>query len=203
VILNGAVEPQALSQPWDRKWPECPPFAHWLPDHYPDRWVRFPSLPEPKRYPDSEAEYAIVLDRHYTVLSDLNPGSHLLIITAEWTDTPQTTPQRWPRRSEVAPTSRHWQTLIEEPDFRSHTQLYAKARPWQPGTLDILLRAVADDEINGVLLGRRIPAGCITPTTAAPTSSCPREPNATSSKHGTTPGCPTTRPASENAAPTG
>jgi hypothetical protein len=157
VILNGAVEPQALSQLWDRKWPECPPFAHWLPGHYPDRWVRFHSLPESKRYPDSEAEYAIVLDRHYTVLSELNPGSDLLIITAEWTDTPETTPQRWPRRSEVAPTSRHWRTLIEEPDeepdFRSYTQLYAEARPWQPGTIDILLRAVADDEINGVLLG--------------------------------------------------
>jgi hypothetical protein len=100
---------------------------------------------------------AIVIDRHYTVLSELNPGSHLLIITAEWTDTPQTTPQRWPRRSEVAPTARHWRTLIEkpdeEPDFRSYTQLYAKARPWQSDTLDILLRAVADDKINGVLLG--------------------------------------------------
>ncbi|MGJ6969616.1 DUF3885 domain-containing protein [Streptosporangium sp. G11] len=157
MILNGAFEPQALSQLWDRKWPECPPFAHWLPGRYPDHWVRFRSLPESKRYPDSAAEYAIVLDRHYTVLSELNPGSHLLIITAEWTDTPQTTPQRWPRRSEVTPTSRHWQTLIEEPDeepdFRSHTQLYAEARPWQPDTIDTLLRAVADDEINGVLLG--------------------------------------------------
>jgi hypothetical protein len=41
----------------------------------------------------------------------------------------------------------------EEPGFRSCTQLYAEARPWQPGPIDILLRAVADDEISGVLLG--------------------------------------------------
>jgi hypothetical protein len=42
-----------------------------------DRWVRFHSLPESKRYPDSQAEYAIELDRHYTVLSELDLGSDL------------------------------------------------------------------------------------------------------------------------------
>ncbi|WP_405087873.1 hypothetical protein [Microbispora sp. NBC_01389] len=157
MIPNGVLDPLALSQLWDRQWPECPPFAYWLRGHYPDRWVRFHSLPESKRYPDNEAEYAIVLGRHYTVLSDLDPGPDLLVITAEWTDTPATTPQQWPRRSEVAPAAQHWQTLIEEPDedpdFRSYTQLYTETRPWQPGIIDTLLRAVADDEIRGVILG--------------------------------------------------
>ncbi|TQS31246.1 hypothetical protein FLW16_00640 [Microbispora sp. KK1-11] len=28
---------------WDRRWPECPPFAHRLRDHYPDlRWLYHP-----------------------------------------------------------------------------------------------------------------------------------------------------------------
>ena len=78
MIPNGAVEPQVLSRLRDRKRTECPPFARRLPGHHPDRRVRFHGLPESKRHPDGEAEYAIVLDRHHTVLSDLNPSSHLL-----------------------------------------------------------------------------------------------------------------------------
>lgn len=152
-----AVDPATMTDLWDRRWPECPPFAHWLRDHYRDRWVRFHGLPESKRYPDDEAEYAVVLGRHHTVLSELDPGPHLLVITAEWTDTPATTPQRWPRRSEVAPAAWHWRTLLEDPDddprYRSYTQLYAETRPWRPGVIDELLRAVADDEIAGVILG--------------------------------------------------
>ncbi|MFF4771755.1 DUF3885 domain-containing protein [Microtetraspora fusca] len=156
MFSDSELDPRALSRLWERQWPECPPFAHWLRDHYPDRWVRFHSLPDSKRYPDNEAEYAVVLDRHHTLLSELDPGADLLVITAEWTDTAATTPQRWPRRSQVAPSARHWRTLIEEPDdpeFRAYTQLYAELRPWRPGIIDAVLRAVADDEISGVILG--------------------------------------------------
>lgn len=153
---TGSLDPQALSRLWERQWPECLPVAHWLRGHYPDRWIRFHSLPESKRYPDSEAEYAIVLDRHYTVLAELDPSPDLLVITADWTDTPAPTPPKWPKRSEVAPAAQHWQTLIEkpddDPDFRIYTQLYAETRPWRPGIIDAVLRAVADDEIYNVIL---------------------------------------------------
>ncbi len=83
---DSALDPATMTDLWDRRWRECPPFAHWLRDHYPDRWVRFHSLPESKRYPDDEAECA-------------------------------------------------------------------ETRPWRPGVVDELLRAVADDEIAGVILG--------------------------------------------------
>jgi hypothetical protein len=130
--------------------------AHWLSGRYSDRWVRFHGLPESKRYPGNEAEYATVLGRHYTVLSELNPGPDLLVITSEWTETEATTPQMWPRRSEVAPDAQHWRTLLEEPDedpeYRSYTQLYIEVRPWRPGVIDVLLRAVADDELANVIL---------------------------------------------------
>ncbi|WP_435823036.1 DUF3885 domain-containing protein [Microbispora bryophytorum] len=54
--------------------------------HYPDRWTGFHSLPESKRNTDSEAEYAIVLDRHCTVPAELDPSPDLLVITADWTN---------------------------------------------------------------------------------------------------------------------
>lgn len=150
------LNPPALTALWERRWPECPPFAHWLRSQYPDRWVRFHSLPESKRYPDDESENGIVLGRHYTVLSELDPGAVLLVVTSEWTEGPTTTPQRWPRRSEIAPSAWHWRTLVaqpeEEPEYRSYTQLYAETIAWRPRAIDVLLKTVADDELANVIL---------------------------------------------------
>ncbi|MFF4879653.1 hypothetical protein [Micromonospora sp. NPDC000668] len=150
------LNPQTLIELWEQRWPECPPFAHWLRGRYPDRWVRFHSLPGSKRYADNDSEYAIVLDRHYTVLSELGPGAVLLVVTSEWTEGPATTPRMWLRRSEVAPSAWHWQTLLEdredEPEYRIYTQLYAETVPWRRGAIDVLLRAVADDELANVIL---------------------------------------------------
>ncbi|MGW0506856.1 DUF3885 domain-containing protein [Micromonospora sp. NPDC003241] len=150
------LNPAALTERWEQRWPECPPFAHWLPGRYPDRWVRFHSLPGSARYAVNEGEYRIMLDRHNTVLSKLDPGAVLIVITSEWTEGQATTPQMWPRRSEVAPSAWHWQTLLEdleeEPECRAYTQLYAETISWRPDVLDVLLRAVADDELANVIL---------------------------------------------------
>ncbi len=48
-----------------------PPMAHELKVNFTDRWVRFHSLPESKRYPESNEEYQEVLSRHNQVLNEL------------------------------------------------------------------------------------------------------------------------------------
>jgi hypothetical protein len=155
-VNHDLVTSQTLTELWELRWAKCPPFAHWLGSHYPDRWVRFHSLPGSKRYASNDTEYETILDRHYTVISELGPGSEIVVITSEWTPTPELTLQQWPRRSEIAPRARHWRTLLEEPDvdpeYRSYTQLYAEAVPWRPSGIDALLRAVADDELANVIV---------------------------------------------------
>ncbi|WP_320066025.1 hypothetical protein, partial [Micromonospora sp. RTGN7] len=153
---NRMLTAQRLTELWEQRWPESPPFAHLLRSHYPNQWIRFHSLPGSKRYAGDEAEYEILLHRHYTVLTQLDPSADIVVITSEWTESAATTPQRWPRRSEIAPEAWHWRTLLENPDedaeYHSYTQLYAEAIPWRAGAMDILLRAVADDELANVIL---------------------------------------------------
>lgn len=48
---------------WEQRWPDCPPLAHELKSSYEDRWVRFHSLPESKRYAETEDEYEVLLGR--------------------------------------------------------------------------------------------------------------------------------------------
>ena len=56
---------------WEENWPGGHPVADELKYRFPDRWVRFHSLPESKRYPDTPAEYDELLHRHNTVLAEL------------------------------------------------------------------------------------------------------------------------------------
>lgn len=63
-------EQSALTALWRQRWPDCEPVGHRLKDVYRDVWVRFHSLPGSKRYPDGDAEYAVLLDRYDTVLDE-------------------------------------------------------------------------------------------------------------------------------------
>lgn len=133
-----------LSRLWAERRPECPPLADELKSAYPDRWVRFHSLPESKRYADTEDEYAILLDRYNTVLDGLFAGQDVHVITADWSH----------ETSEPPAHPGHWLTLRTEPDpeFLTYTHLYARRVRWRRGSLDDLLRDVADDLTAGVMI---------------------------------------------------
>lgn len=129
--------------------------AHTLKSTHQERWVRFHSLPESRRYPDSEFDYATLLSRQHTLLADLGAPSELVVLTCEWSDSPS--PRgRSADLERVAP-GRYWHTSLtnpEEPDpqFRVYTHLYAATLSNRPHHLDPLLRMIADDRTAGVIL---------------------------------------------------
>jgi hypothetical protein len=81
---------------WQRRWPQCPAIAHRLRVCYPERWVRFHSLPGSKRHAEAASEYAIILDRHNTVPTELSPGASPIVITCDWTGQNDPPAQRSP-----------------------------------------------------------------------------------------------------------
>lgn len=64
-------------------------------------------------------------------------------------------PHPEPRRT-LHPGGVHWWTESDEddpdPEFHTHTRLYADRHPWRHGCFDELLRAVADDALAGVFV---------------------------------------------------
>ena len=50
---------------------DLPPVGHALRWRYADRWTRFHSLPESKRYPDSDEEMELLVHRHMAVADTL------------------------------------------------------------------------------------------------------------------------------------
>ncbi|HEX6335378.1 MAG TPA: hypothetical protein VFZ85_00330 [Jiangellaceae bacterium] len=74
-----------LTETWNGKWPDSEPVGHLLRGRFPERWVRFHSLPASKRYAETESAHREILHRHRTVLSELLAGSDLrtLVVVAE------------------------------------------------------------------------------------------------------------------------
>ncbi|WP_326564994.1 hypothetical protein VSH64_24425 [Amycolatopsis rhabdoformis] len=145
-----------LSALWRQRWPDCDPISYTLKSAYPDRWVRFHSLPESKRYPETEAEYDLVLGRYNVVLDELFGGQEVRIVTNFWSDDPEPPAEPAPIERRF-PGARHWMSVCDDedetdPDFISYAHVYAGRTSWRSGLIDDTLRAVADDAAAGVMI---------------------------------------------------
>ncbi|MET8075224.1 hypothetical protein [Streptomyces sp. NPDC005303] len=152
--MTSAVDPEHLSALWRRRWSQGPPVAHELRTRHPERWVRVHSLPGSKRYPVTEEEYAVVLERYNAVLGELFGGGEVYVVTVGWSwERGGREPAE--RRREVHPEGVRWLTLVDEDDHgraETYTHLYADRRPWRRGCVDPILREVADDVLAGVFV---------------------------------------------------
>lgn len=141
-----------LSQRWTREFGDLRPEADLLRSAIPERWVRFHSLPESKRYPENEAEYGELLRRHHILLGDLADATHHRVVaTVTGFSDDESGPQLPKEIERVLPDARHWKAL--EPDDWNEGWLHVFAGWTTIGTgLDPLLRMVADWQVVGVML---------------------------------------------------
>jgi hypothetical protein len=138
---------------WNQRWLNWPPsMPDGLRQGFPNRWVRFHSLPESKRYPSTEGEYETALDRYNTVLDELFAGHEIYLITSDWCEAAEPGPRpvdhaRW------HPDARYWTSTCRDPDNDPiYTHVYLSRMAWHHGCLDDLLRAVADYATAGVVI---------------------------------------------------
>jgi hypothetical protein len=150
-VSDGGDHP--LLARWRARWPDRPPIGHRL-KRLDDRWVRFHGLPGAKRYADTEAELDTILQRHDALVGGLLAGAvDLLVITLEvgFRPTPR---DRSPLLERLLPGADAWAVLSGpylEPQL-AFAHLYVNQLTWRPAGLDPLLRAVADDQIDHVIL---------------------------------------------------
>ena len=140
----------SLLENWSVAFPGFEPVAHLLKSSFPDRWVRFHSLPMSKRYPSTPAEYDTVLEGHNTVLGSLaGPATPVVLLTTAFST--NDVPGRdvfEPRPAESAAGS-WWRTV---PGDECYWQVYAEQVAWHPGRFDPLVRRVADDAVGNVMI---------------------------------------------------
>ncbi|KXO99597.1 hypothetical protein [Tsukamurella pseudospumae] len=148
-------EVAAFDAAWTRNTGTELPYAHWLRATCHERWVRLHSLPESKQYPDTEAEYAVMLTRYLAELDELRAGADdLWVVTSSYSSA-----ARPVRRSaalvELLPRPRLWRSFTEDDEdeeYRIWTHHYLSVVRRDGPELPRLLRLVADEVVSGVMI---------------------------------------------------
>jgi hypothetical protein len=142
---------------WQERFPGCEPAAHLLRTAFLDRWVRFHSLPESKRYPETESEYETLLHRHNCILGELaGTERNVVLLTTGYSETTQAV-RSYAELDAIDPTAKPWRTLAlhrvsQEFADPNYWHIFASEWAWQSGLFDPLIRLVADDVVANVMI---------------------------------------------------
>lgn len=157
-MSDESVDVAGLDAAWNGSWSDCPPAARVLRHRFAAQRVRFHTLPDAKRYATSDGEPVEILRRHHALLEALfsDTGSttgSLVAITCSWSGTSSPTP-RDQAVAATMPDAVHWRSddLATEAGFHSWQHHYASRTDLADPALDQLLRCVANDMTDDVIL---------------------------------------------------
>jgi hypothetical protein len=72
---------------WQEHFPNCPPVSYLFKWKLIDRWFRFHSLPESKRYVENDSEVAELIERQNTVLLDvIGENNECILVTGNYSN---------------------------------------------------------------------------------------------------------------------
>lgn len=126
---------------------------------YADRWFRIHSLPESKRYAETEKEYEEILYRHNTLLTELfGEGEPVLLMVtgASFTSEPELPKNMTSDVSNFTHVCAIPMHIIADGDEHNerYWHIWIAEFHWQPHRFDSLLKAVANVEAVNVLFTR-------------------------------------------------
>jgi hypothetical protein len=142
---------------WQERFPNCEPISHRVRDAFRERWVRFHSLPESKRYPEDASEYQILFQRHSCILSELlGTERRVVLLTTGYSETPEPV-RTYTQLDAFDSNATPWQTValhVLERDFSNpnYWHVFASEWEWRAGLFDPLIRLVADDAVANVMI---------------------------------------------------
>ncbi len=143
---------------WEQQFPDCEPIAHHLGMAFPDRWVRFHSLPGSKRYPENEAEYATVLNRHNRILAELTGSERGVVLLSTGYSESANPVRPQPELERLDPKAMPWRSVpmheLEEAFAATscYWHVFASVWEWHQGLFDPIVRLVADDLLANIMI---------------------------------------------------
>ena len=146
---------EELNKFWNKEFNGSSPEADNLKHVYKNRWVRFHSLPESKRYPENEDEFLEVFRRHNIVLQELCGNENkVLVILPEYSENRLPTKPE-PELSSIFSMSVPWCTLQQHEDDEEHEfywHLHVTEVEYSGCEFNSLFRMVANEEVSNVMI---------------------------------------------------
>lgn len=143
---------------WNKEYSESFPINHELKQVYSDRWFRIHSLPESKRYADSDEEYKIILERQNQLINDLI-GEEIEIAIAisfglyvdDITNDNYKELTDFGEFQKVLTINLH-KERPEEYEDDTYFDIFVNIEKWKMGSRNEILKAIADDEIRAMFV---------------------------------------------------
>lgn len=141
---------------WTTNYPDTIPIPHYFKYGFTTRWFRIHSLSGSKRYPDTEEEWKILLDRHNKIITDLlGDNSSILIVTGDYSSEGVTELHPLENVNSIAGFTFISLSTIDlnklSPGEYDYGQLYKPVfceQTWKPKLFDNLLKDIADDQLK-------------------------------------------------------
>ncbi|HZM66586.1 MAG TPA: hypothetical protein VFC16_09840 [Nakamurella sp.] len=140
---------QHLTQMWDLRWGDSQPIGYRFRIDHPERWVRFHSLPDSKRFADNDEDYREILHRHRTVLEELlggEPVDTLVVIGTDYGPRDGAAGQTRKQLVDAWPWRRHWSA-----DYECWWYFWVKSATLTFGDLNDLLLGAADERADVII----------------------------------------------------
>lgn len=148
----------AFNDHWQRNYPDCPPVSYLFKWRLSDRWFRFHSLPESKRYAENDEEKEHILARQNAVLLNvIGEGEECVIVVGDYSESSGelingTSCPILARYITYALPSLSKQEFDPEPLDEGESPLYLRLaygnHTLQMGSLDEILLCAADNQIT-------------------------------------------------------
>ena len=141
---------------WDINYPESNLIAHELKVVYPNRWLRIHSLPESKRYAESEDEYQIILNRQNKLISELiGENTEILIVSGQYetelTNEISTELSNFGKFIKCRTIKLH-KIYPEEYENDFFYDVYFRPDVWVQNSQNELLKSIANDEFRAMFV---------------------------------------------------
>lgn len=156
MAYNNTTNPKEFNTYWDTEYPEAFPVSHELKWVYANRWFRIHSLPESKRYAESDAEYQIILDRQNHLTNDLiGEGTEIIISFGLYTD--DITNDNYKELTDFGEFNKVRTIDLhkerpEEYEDKMYFDIYIKNDLWENASKNEILKAIADDTLRAMFI---------------------------------------------------
>ena len=141
---------------WDKNYPESYPISHELKSVYPDRWLRIHSLPESKRYAETDDDYKIILERQNQLISDLIEENSKVIVSFGYYET-ELTKDSSSESTDFGKFQKNRTLELhiirpEENEGNCFYDIYIKNETWKNGSKNEMLKAIADCQFSAMFI---------------------------------------------------
>lgn len=137
---------------WSQNYPYSIAMGHKLRNSYTDRWFRIHSLPESKRYAETQAEYEIILTRQNELITDIigNNEPIIILFSLYENDIANSNYEKIKDIKEFKKVDSIQLKNInpKEYDEDDIQHIFIKITEWNIGERNDLLKLIADDQIR-------------------------------------------------------